>query len=93
MNIAVTMITMPFWYKLLKKASWFGAFQRVFLLFALYPFLHMLIDRSNYLFLLPVTLLVYQAMLAGEPYTLTIWHIFLRRRKTRLLICHGILWW
>lgn len=65
MNIAVTMITMPFWYKLLKKASWFGAFQRVFLLFALYPFLHMLIDRSNYLFLLPVTLLVYQAMLAG----------------------------
>ena len=65
MNIAVTMITMPFWYKLLKKASWFGALQRVFLLFALYPFLHMLIDRSNYLFLLPVTLLVYQAMLAG----------------------------
>lgn len=64
-NIAVTMITMPFWYKLLKKVSWFGAFQKVFLLFALYPFLHMLIGRSNYLFLLPVTLLVYQAMLAG----------------------------
>lgn len=65
LNIVVTIVTMPFWYKLLQRKSWFGAFQKVFLLFAIYPFLHMLIGKNNYLFLLPLTMLVYQAILAG----------------------------
>ena len=37
----------------------------MFLLFPLYPFLHMLVTKNTYLWLLPVTMLVYQAILAG----------------------------
>ena len=65
MNIVTTAIVMPFWHRLLLRTSWLQAFQKVFLMFALYPFLHMLITKNTYLWLLPVTMLVYQAILAG----------------------------
>ena len=65
MNIVTTAVVMPFWQRLLLRSSWLGAFQKVFLLFPLYPFLHMLVTKNTYLWLLPVTMLVYQAILAG----------------------------
>ncbi len=65
MNLVTTAVVMPFWHRLLLRTSWLRAFQKVFLLFPLYPFLHMLVTKSNYLWLLPVTMLAYQAVLAG----------------------------
>lgn len=65
MNIVTTAVVMPFWHRLLLRTSWLRAFQKVFLLFSLYPFLHMLITKNTYLWLLPLTMLAYQAILAG----------------------------
>lgn len=65
MNIVTTAVIMPFWHRLLLRTSWLQAFQKVFLLFSLYPFLHMMITGSNFVWLLPVTMLVYQAIMAG----------------------------
>lgn len=65
MNIVTTAVIMPFWHRLLLRTSWLRAFQKVFLLFALYPFLHMLVTKNTYLWLLPVTMLAYQAIYAG----------------------------
>lgn len=64
-NVVVTAVTMPFWYKLLMRRSWFGAFQMVFLWFSVYPLLHAMVTQNNYRILLPITLLVYQALMAG----------------------------
>lgn len=65
MSIITTAAAMPFWHRLLLRTSWLEAFQKVFLLFPLYPFLHMLVTRDNYLWLLPVAMLAYQVILAG----------------------------
>ena len=65
MNIVTTAVIMPFWHRLLLRTSWLQAFQKVFLLFSLYPFLHMLVTGSTFAWLLPVTMLVYQAIMAG----------------------------
>lgn len=65
MNIVTTAVVMPFWHRLLLRTSWLRAFQKVFLLFSLYPFLHMLITKNTYLWLLPLTMLAYQAIFAG----------------------------
>lgn len=64
-NIVTSAAVMPFWYKLLLRHSWLAAFQKAFLLFAVYPFLHMLVTKNNFVWLLPVTVLVYQAVIAG----------------------------
>ncbi|MCM1027167.1 MAG: MFS transporter [Roseburia sp.] len=65
LNIVTTAVIMPFWHRLLLRTSWLRAFQKVFLLFSLYPFLHMLVTGRTYLWLLPVTMIVYQMILAG----------------------------
>ena len=65
MNIVTTAVVMPFWHRLLLRTSWLSAFQKVFLLFAIYPFLHMMVTGKNVLWLLPVTMLAYQAIMAG----------------------------
>ncbi|MCI8463086.1 MAG: MFS transporter [Lachnospiraceae bacterium] len=65
MNIVTTAVVMPFWHRLLLRTSWLRAFQKVFLLFPLYPFLHMLVTGRTYVWLLPMTLLAYQTILAG----------------------------
>lgn len=65
LNIVTTAAIMPLWHRLLLRTSWLRAFQKVFLLFSLYPFLHMLVTVETYLWLLPVTMIVYQMLLAG----------------------------
>lgn len=65
LNIVTTAVIMPFWHKLLLRTSWLRAFQKVFLLFPLYPFLHMLVTGGTYRWLLPMTMIVYQMILAG----------------------------
>lgn len=65
LNIVTTAVIMPLWHRLLLRTSWLRAFQKIFLLFSLYPFLHMLVTAETYLWLLPVTMIVYQMILAG----------------------------
>lgn len=65
MNIVTTAAVMPFWHRLLLRTSWLRAFQKVFLLFPLYPFLHMLVTERTYVWLLPAAMLAYQVMIAG----------------------------
>ena len=64
-NIVTTTVSMPFWHRLLLRTSWLRAFQKVFVLFALYPFLHLLVTGRTYYVLLPVTMIVYQIVMAG----------------------------
>lgn len=68
MNIVVTAAVMPLWHRLLRRTSWFKTFNAAFYLFALYPILHAFVTSRTYLWLLPVTMVVYQAVLAGGTF-------------------------
>ena len=64
-NIFITALVMPYWLKWQMQKGWFTVFRRVFLLFSLYPVLHAFVTKQTWLWMLPVTILFYQAVLAG----------------------------
>lgn len=67
-NVVVTAFAMPFWHRLLRRSTWFTTFGIVFYLFTLYPLVHMAVTRYTYFWALPVTMLLYQAVMAGGTF-------------------------
>ena len=64
-NIFVTTFVMPYWLRGQMHKGWFRVFRRVFFLFSLYPVMHAFVTERTWLWMLPVTILFYQAVLAG----------------------------
>lgn len=68
LNVVIAPLCLPFWHRLQRAKSWFFTFNLVFFVFTAYPLLHMLVTRGTCRWLLPVTMLVYHAVLAGGTF-------------------------